>query len=222
MFQFNDMPIRESCQRVSYPPNYVPKCLFSQFNNGNILDMYQSPKKAEEDYDGSSKSDAQYTTKENSSEKKKYESCFLKGFLERLDECSPAKPLYEETQLPKEEDKENVGPANHSEEIAYLLGNYQSKNLKEKPLFKKKLNFQQPSSFDQPKCQKRKKGHFVQQEGDWQCFKCRNINFSFRSSCNKCGMSKEETDRQNDLIFEKLNQLILPKPGEFKLDINGS
>ena len=26
--------------------------------------------------------------------------------------------------------------------------------------------------------------------GDWVCFKCRNINFSYRSNCNRCNISK--------------------------------
>lgn len=32
----------------------------------------------------------------------------------------------------------------------------------------------------------------TQREGDWVCLQCKNLNFAFRNSCNKCGNSKSE------------------------------
>ena len=32
---------------------------------------------------------------------------------------------------------------------------------------------------------------FEIREGDWTCFECQNLNFSFRTKCNRCGLSKE-------------------------------
>ena len=56
------------------------------------------------------------------------------------------------------------------------------------------------------------KKKFVERKGDWKCSKCKNINFSFRSQCNKCKISKEESDKYhikldennlNDSVFKK-------------------
>lgn len=224
MFQKSIIPIKESSQTVSYPPNYPQKCFFSQFNNEYFNYLYQTPKKAEkeEDYDETSRSDVQYTAKETSSETKKSESCLSKDLLERLNEISPAKNLNEETQLPTENKKENSIMEQHIKGIAYLFEDFEYRDLKEMPIYKKKLNFGKPSSNNQSKCQKRKKAHHLHDTpGDWICFKCRNVNSSSSTSCYKCKMSKAETDKQNDLIFKKLSQFSLPKLGEFKLDING-
>ena len=43
---------------------------------------------------------------------------------------------------------------------------------------------------------KKKKPEFVEREGDWSCYRCKNINFSFREICNKCQLSKEESEKK--------------------------
>ena len=42
------------------------------------------------------------------------------------------------------------------------------------------------------------KRHFKVRFGDWICPKCENLNFSFRKKCNRCGLSKEETELNNN------------------------
>ena len=37
--------------------------------------------------------------------------------------------------------------------------------------------------------------HFVGRTGDWVCFKCNNLNFSFRTNCNRCHLTKSENQR---------------------------
>jgi hypothetical protein len=36
-----------------------------------------------------------------------------------------------------------------------------------------------------------KKNNFNRRPNDWVCSRCFNLNFSFRSKCNRCGVSKE-------------------------------
>ena len=33
---------------------------------------------------------------------------------------------------------------------------------------------------------------FVEREDDWSCYKCKNINFSFKGKCNKGQFSKDD------------------------------
>ena len=39
----------------------------------------------------------------------------------------------------------------------------------------------------------------MEREGDWVCFKCKNLNFSFRKICNRCKLDKNE----NIIFYEK-------------------
>ena len=45
------------------------------------------------------------------------------------------------------------------------------------------------------------KKNFQIREGDWNCFNCNNLNFSFRIKCNRCGMLKINSMKK----FNKLN-----------------
>ena len=39
-----------------------------------------------------------------------------------------------------------------------------------------------------------KKSNFVERQGDWICMRCQNLNFSFRVVCNRCKISKGESE----------------------------
>ena len=54
---------------------------------------------------------------------------------------------------------------------------------------------------------KKKKQEFVEREGDWSCYRCKNINFSFRNKCNKCLLSKEESEKKYIEVGEALKKL---------------
>jgi len=60
-----------------------------------------------------------------------------------------------------------------------------------------------------------KKSHFVERQGDWICTRCKNLNFSFRIVCNRCKISKSESEvlyeghhMQNIFNLIKYNELI--------------
>ena len=36
------------------------------------------------------------------------------------------------------------------------------------------------------------KSRDIKKPGDWNCFRCGNINFKIREECNKCQLAKEE------------------------------
>ena len=50
----------------------------------------------------------------------------------------------------------------------------------------------QPQKSYQP--YQKKKKNFEIREGDWNCFDCHNLNFSFRTVCNRCQLSKDESE----------------------------
>jgi len=75
-----------------------------------------------------------------------------------------------------------------------------------------------------------KKSHFVERQGDWICTRCKNLNFSFRIVCNRCKISKAESEvlyeghhmhnifnliKYNELIQ---NQILLAQQGAFNVN----
>lgn len=55
------------------------------------------------------------------------------------------------------------------------------------------------------KKKKKEKKTFAERDGDWCCYNCKNVNFRFRTSCNKCQLSKKESEALTD---EALNRII--------------
>lgn len=48
---------------------------------------------------------------------------------------------------------------------------------------------------------KNTKAKVSERAGDWNCLKCKNLNFSFRNKCNRCEYSKEENEKQKPLLI---------------------
>lgn len=61
--------------------------------------------------------------------------------------------------------------------------------IEENALKSNSKNIQNPKSDS-----KKIKRPLVAREGDWVCCVCKNLNFSFRASCNICKISKEENE----------------------------
>jgi len=54
---------------------------------------------------------------------------------------------------------------------------------------------------------KLKKKQYIQKEGDWPCYDCKNINFSFRNVCNRCKLPKEESEKKYKEAGERFLKL---------------
>ena len=77
---------------------------------------------------------------------------------------------------------------------------YNKENLNEQSMKKQKIKIKNKNL-----CKKLK-----EREGDWTCFYCKNLNFSFRNKCNKCNISKKKSDEGHDNYFQRiLNQIII-------------
>ena len=55
---------------------------------------------------------------------------------------------------------------------------------------------------------KKGKKNFLEREGDWKCFKCKNINFAFRKTCNRCNFMKEESIKKSENVQKNLRMII--------------
>ena len=75
-------------------------------------------------------------------------------------------------------------------------------NINQKTTFKNDYSKNQSN-----KRKKRKNKEFVEREGDWSCYRCKNLNFKFRNKCNKCGLNKEESEKKFVEVGEQLLKL---------------
>lgn len=126
------------------------------------------------------------------------QNCLSKDLLEQLDQSSPVKEAQNnnaEIDSLTLEDwttdtssfknyspkiSRNYKPLNHS------LNNKETKNKKYKKV----------------------KKSFVERDGDWTCFYCKNLNFSFRKKCNRCSALKDNSEKEHDKYMENVLMII--------------
>ena len=64
--------------------------------------------------------------------------------------------------------------------------------------------------FTEPK-EKRKKP-LIERKGDWLCPKCKNLNFTFRLSCNRCNLTKSEAELMHYQWNNNTNNIYMNYP----------
>ena len=101
--------------------------------------------------------------------------------------------------------KKKLFPENNEAESCfnYLFNCYKGAAIQAENYFKnanKKLK-------NADKRKKKKNKEFVEREGDWCCYRCKNLNFSFRNKCNKCEFTKEESEKKFFEVGEQLSKL---------------
>lgn len=132
-------------------------------------------------------------TEKNKKEKKEFQQCSKSSFIDlKLDlNSKPYEPKY------------NCFPFVICYNASYF--GYKEKNkFGQIPL--NYPNYYQNQKKNMEK-KKKKKVEFVEREGDWYCYRCKNINFSFRNKCNKCQLSKDESEKEFKQVGEALLKL---------------
>jgi len=67
---------------------------------------------------------------------------------------------------------------------------------------------------------KKKKKPFVERVGDWVCIKCKNLNFSFRLICNRCQLTKIESEKLFEKYMNNLMNYVKLNDGNQGININ--
>lgn len=95
---------------------------------------------------------------------------------------------------------------NSHNEIPYsfLQNNYFNFDVNQN-MASNKENSSIKEKVNQKNDKKKIKKPFIQRKGDWICFECKNFNFSFRTSCNRCLKTKEENEMQKNQQNEEEN-----------------
>lgn len=57
------------------------------------------------------------------------------------------------------------------------------------------------------KFQTKKNKYFIGRTGDWFCNNCKNLNFAFRTVCNRCKLPKPNESEKKETNDEKANNL---------------
>ena len=199
----------------------------------NLNNEITTPNKSlfENDFD-------KYNMNLSPSENLQIENFLSHDFLLRLDQCSPAKPIeiikeknvlfsnetnyliecYQDKNLRDIQIKNNNNNINcaFGKKIDFDHCDIQ-KNKFDLSEFKQKISVPFKNTgfkYDFKKNKKLKKNpktkekKYFEREGDWCCYKCKNMNFTFRNYCNRCNYSKENSENDYEKVRRNMLSLI--------------
>ena len=130
------------------------------------------------------------------------QNCLSKDLLDQLDQSSPVKEH-------KRNDIEvdNMTLEDRTTDCSSFK-NYSPRNYN----VPRRINVSDTKSKGNNKQKKQnKKKNFVEREGDWTCFYCKNLNFSFRKKCNRCKALKVNSEKEHDNYMDNVLMIINEK-----------
>lgn len=74
-----------------------------------------------------------------------------------------------------------------------------AQNQNGEPVKKKSSNKSNGSNNQNKDNGSKKKKNFSERAGDWVCGKCKNLNFSFRNSCNRCHILRCDSEKPQNV-----------------------
>ena len=83
-----------------------------------------------------------------------------------------------------------------------LMNEKNPKSNNEKVILKNK--FENKKNVQNIKKEGKMKKSFEVRAGDWTCNNCSNLNFSFRSKCNRCGLPKEISQQGREMMPQEI------------------
>ena len=112
-----------------------------------------------------------------------------KDLLSKLDEQSPCAPLLQD------------------KHFAYVLDDFIQVNNNNQIQLRNSNQVYYHNNKDKQKSNNingfKKKKYFRERIGDWVCYRCNNLNFSFRTICNRCNIDKTASQQLHSVITNK-------------------